>query len=241
MKRHEKHHEKRRELHWSFLGGVPYAPTAELQESLREDVRFGRGPEHLLLLEHDPPVFTVGRNASESDVLASEEWRRERGVEVHSTKRGGQVTFHGPGQLVGYPILNLDPDRRDVRRYVRDLQEVLIRLLKELGIEAERRDGQAFIGVWVGEEKIASIGVHLARWITIHGFALNVANDLSFFDGIVACGLRGVRMTSVERLLGTAPPLDELARRAALLCGEIFDRELVEVEAARLAPVEAPG
>jgi len=222
---------RRRRVHWSFLGRVPYAPTYALQERLREDVRFGRGPEHFLLLEH-PPVFTLGRSASESDVKATAAWLAERGVEVHQTNRGGQVTYHGPGQLVGYPILNLDPDRRDVRRYVHDLQEVLIRTLADLGLEGRRREGAALIGVWVGDAKVASIGVHLARWITIHGFALNVATDLGFFGGIVACGLPQVEMTSVEKLLGRkAPPLAEVAAVAARHFSQIYDRDLVEVAA----------
>lgn len=220
----------RRELHWSWLGRVPYGPTAALQERLRDDVRFGRGPERLLLLEHSP-VFTLGRSASEDGLLARDEWLAERGVEVHPTNRGGQVTYHGPGQLVGYPIINLDPDRRDVRRFVRDIQEALIRALADLGLEGRRRDGQAFVGVWVGEAKIASIGVHLARWISIHGFALNVSTDLSFYSGIVACGLPDVTMTSVEKLLGSAPPLSEVARRVAGHFGDIFERDLVETSA----------
>lgn len=227
---------ERRTVHWSYLGGVPYAPTVELQEKLRDDVRFDRGPEHFLLLEHDPPAFTLGRNADSGDVTAPPAWLAERGVEVHETKRGGQVTYHGPGQLVGYPIVNLDPDRRDVRRYVRDLQEVLIRTLAELGITARRREGKGMIGVWAGEEKIASIGVHLARWITLHGFALNVSTDLALFNGIVACGLHDVRMTSVERLLGEAPTVEETARIATRHFGEIFDRDLVEIPAESLAP-----
>ena len=218
----------RRELHWAFLGRVPYAPTVALQEKLRDDVRHGRGPEHLLLLEH-PPVFTLGRNASPTGVLADDAWLAERGVEVHQASRGGQVTYHGPGQLVGYPVVNLDPDRRDVRRFVRDLQEALIRTLADLGITARRREGQAYVGVWVGDAKIASIGVHLARWISIHGFALNVSTDLDFFSGIVACGLPDVELTSVEKLLGEAPPLPEVARAVAGHLGKIFDRELVQI------------
>ena len=228
------HRPEPRRLCWSFLGRVPYGPTYELQEHLRREIRLGRGPEHLLLLEHEP-VFTLGRSASADDVVAAEPWLRARGIEVHQTNRGGQVTYHGPGQLVGYPILNLDPDRRDVRRYVHDLQEVLIRTLGDLGVAGRRREGQAYIGVWVGEEKIASIGVHLARWITIHGFALNVSTDLASFSGIVACGLPDVRMTSIERLTGTSVPLTEVASRVAVHAGTVFDRELVEVEAETLA------
>ena len=227
----------RRRLHWSFLGPSPYGPTAKFQEVLRTNLRQGRGPEHLLLLEHDPPVFTLGRNANSTDVVASPEWLERQGVEVHETNRGGQVTYHGPGQLVGYPILNLDPDRRDVRRYVRDLQEALIRTLRDFDIQARRREGKDFIGVWVGDEKIASIGVHLSHWITIHGFALNVSTQLDHFTGIVACGLPQVRMTSIERSLGEAPPLAQVAHRVASHLGEIFERDLVHREADDLRKV----
>ena len=224
---------ERRRLSWAFLGGRPYAPTYRLQEHLRGEIRAGRGGEHLLLLEHDP-VFTLGRSASRDDLVATDAWLAERSIEVHETNRGGQVTYHGPGQLVGYPIINLDPDRRDIRRYVRDLQEVLIRTLGDYGIEGRRREGKEYIGVWVGERKIASIGVHLARWITIHGFALNVTTDLGHFAGIVACGLPQVRMTSIERLTGRAVPLPEIAARVAAHAGRVFERRLVEIEAERL-------
>ncbi len=228
-----------RTLHWSFLGRVPYREAAELQVATREAIRRGVGPERLLLLEH-PHVYTLGRNADGSDVTAPVEWLRARGVEIAECDRGGQVTYHGPGQLVGYPILNLSPDRRDVRRYVRDLQEVLIRVLGELGIAGERRDGPDFIGVWAGGQKIASIGVHLSRWITTHGFALNVTTDLSYFEGIVPCGLRDVRMASVESLTGTRPALAEVAALCARHAGEVFERELLRDDPAR-AGVPAIG
>jgi lipoyl(octanoyl) transferase len=234
-----------RELRWAFLGRVPYRAAVALQGELRQglrDVATRRAPaggqqsaageptEHLLLLEH-PHVYTLGRNASGGDVLASAEWLERQGIEVVESDRGGQVTYHGPGQLVGYPILDLTPDRRDVRRYVRDLQEVLIRTLADYGIDAEVRPGAALIGVWAGGEKIAAIGVHLSRWITTHGFALNVATDLSLYGGIVPCGLRHEGVTSMARLLGprrTAPPLAEVAERVAGHFGEVFERRLVE-------------
>lgn len=219
-----------RSLHWSYLGRVPYAEGVELQTTVRGALRRGEGPERFLLLEH-PHVYTLGRNADGSDVLAGSEWLRARGiepVEVTECDRGGKVTYHGPGQLVGYPIVNLSPDRRDIRRYVRDLQEALIRTLADHGVEgAEPRDGQAFVGVWVGERKIASIGVHLSRWITTHGFALNVSTDLSYFSGIIPCGLHQVEMTSIERLTGRAPSLPDVAAGCARHLSEILGRELV--------------
>jgi lipoyl(octanoyl) transferase len=244
-----------RELRWCFLGRVPYREAVALQEELRQALRGAaaarrdaprpsasigaRGAgvavedalpaepaEHLLLLEHSH-VYTLGRNARPADVLASAAWLRQRGIEVEESDRGGQVTYHGPGQLVGYPILDLSPDRRDVRRYVRDLEEVLIRTLAGFGIAGEVRPGAALIGVWVGGEKIAAIGVHLSRWITTHGFALNVAPDLSLYAGIVPCGLRQEGVTSMARLLGTAPPLAVVAAQLAGHFADVFGRRLV--------------
>jgi lipoyl(octanoyl) transferase len=152
-------------------------------------------------------------------------------VEVCESDRGGEVTYHGPGQLVGYPILDLNPDRRDIRRYVRDLQEVLVRTLAELGIEAQGGGSEPEpIGVWVGERKIASIGVHLRRWRTTHGFALNVFTDLSYFSGIVPCGLPGLDVVSVLSLTGVRMELDDVARRCAGHFAQAFERTLVPME-----------
>jgi lipoate-protein ligase B len=172
-------------------------------------------------------VYTVGRNGSGADVLLDREALAARGVEVAECDRGGRVTYHGPGQLVGYPVINLSPDRRDVRRYVRDLQATIVDTLAGYGIAGEARDGQDFVGVWVGPAKIASIGVHLSRWVTTHGFALNVTTDLTFFAGIVPCGLGGVEITSIERLTGRRPPLEEVAARYAEVFAERFGREPV--------------
>ncbi len=218
---------------WSWLGRVPHAPTAELQRAVREELAAGSGPERLLLLEHDS-VYTLGRNAGAGDVLLSAAELSRRGVEVVETDRGGQVTYHGPGQLVGYPILDLSPDRRDLRRYVRDLQAVLVAALADFGIVAAGGEGER-IGVWTVAavpRKIASIGIHLSRWRTTHGFALNVAPDLGLFGGIVACGLPGVEMTSIARETGgaspTAPSLEQVAARVRIHFSERFSRELVE-------------
>ena len=223
----------RRQVETRYLGRIPYAQAVALQAEAREGIRRREERERLFLLEH-PHVYTLGRNASISDLLVDPGWLAAHEVEVAECDRGGQMTYHGPGQLVGYPILNLSPDRRDIRRYVRDLQETLIRTLAVFGLAAEPREGQAFIGVWVGEEKIASIGIHLSRWITTHGFALNVTTDLAMFGGIIPCGLHSVRMTSIERLTGERPAVPEVARIYAGVFAEVFEREIVEME----VPVE---
>ncbi|MEA2693105.1 MAG: lipoyl(octanoyl) transferase [Acidobacteriota bacterium] len=215
-----------RPTRWSFLGRVPYADGEALQHAAREGVKRGEGAERLFLLEH-PNVYTLGRNATAADVLASPDWLAAHGFEVVECDRGGQVTYHGPGQLVGYPVINLSPDRRDIRRYVNDLQEVLIRTLADYGVPAERREGQEYVGIWTGGAKIASIGVHLSRWITTHGFALNVTTDLGLFAGIIPCGLTQARMTSIAAETGRAPVLGEVAARAAAHFGAVFGREMV--------------
>lgn len=221
-----------RVTHWSWLGRIGYEEAAALQVEVRDALARGEGPERLLLLEH-PHVYTLGRNATANDVLASAEELAARGVEVAVTDRGGQVTYHGPGQLVGYPILDLSPDRRDLRRYVCDLQLTLVELLAGLGLSARGGVGER-IGVWTGEEgaerKIASLGIHLSRWRTTHGFALNVSTDLQLFGGIVACGMPAVTMTSVAREKGSAPALAELAQPYVRAFAARFDRELVPDE-----------
>ncbi|MBI2956434.1 MAG: lipoyl(octanoyl) transferase LipB [Acidobacteria bacterium] len=185
-------------------GLEPYGRILALQRELVAARKAGRVPDLLLLGEH-PPVITLGRNARREHVLLSEDELARRGVELHDTDRGGDVTYHGPGQLVGYPILDLSQHRRDVVWYVRALEEVLIRAARAFGIEATRRTAPAqkrplYTGVWVGEEKLAAIGVHISRWVTSHGFAFNVTTDLSHFDLIVPCGLRGEGVTSLAKL-----------------------------------------
>ena len=202
-------------------GGSRYARGLELQEGLVAERQAGRIPDQLLLLEHDP-VFTLGRNARAENVLFPAEALRERGFEVFETGRGGDVTYHGPGQVVGYPILDLSPDRRDVHRYVRDLEEVMIRTCADYGLAASRVAG--LTGTWVGDEKIGAIGVRIARWVTSHGFAFNVATDLSAFDLIVPCGIRGRGVTSLERRLGRPVPLDEVMDRLAAHFAAVFER-----------------
>lgn len=214
-------------LKWQYLGRVPYPESERIQSDCRESVRSGEG-DRLLLLEH-PHVYTLGRNSDPRDVRAGREWREARGVLLAECDRGGQATYHGPGQLVGYPILDLSPDRRDLRGYVRNLQEMLVRTLARVGIEAEPRFRQPEIGVWVGDRKIASLGVHVSRWITTHGFALNVSTDLSFFSGIVPCGMTDVHMTSIAELNGDAPPLPEVAGLVTAEFCAVFDYDPVEL------------
>ena len=179
-------------------------------------------PDTLLLLEHEP-VITLGRNARREHLLVSEEALRARGFHVFDTGRGGDVTCHGPGQVVGYPILDLSPDRRDVHRYVRDLEEVMIRACADYGVAAARIDG--LTGTWVGQEKIGAIGVRIARWVTSHGFAFNVGPDLSAFDLIVPCGIRGRGVTSLSRLLGRPVDTDDVMDRLAAHFAATFERE----------------
>jgi lipoyl(octanoyl) transferase len=209
------------------LGVVPYAEGLELQRALVEERKAGGGTDTLLLLEH-PHVITLGvkLESARSHVVASPEQLAHRGVELHETGRGGDVTYHGPGQLVGYPILDLRPDRQDVHRYVRDLEEVMIRVCADYGIEARRVPG--LTGAWIdtarGPEKIGAIGVRLSRWITSHGFAFNVATDLRYFDLIVPCGIADHGVTSLLALLGTAPPMDEVEQAFVGHFARVFDR-----------------
>ena len=203
-----------RTLDVRHLGLVPYAEALALQRSLVDERRAGHIGDTLLLLEH-PHVITLGvrGDGGRSHLLASSETLAARGVEVHETGRGGDITYHGPGQLVGYPIIDLKPDRCDVHRYVRDLEGVLIRTASDYGIDAGRVEG--LTGVWVGNEKLAAIGVRIARWITSHGFALNVTSDLDFFKLIVPCGIADRGVTSLSRLVGRPIDMAEVATRTA--------------------------
>ncbi len=210
-----------------WLGLVPYDDGLRIQERAVEQLRSGERPEQLLLLEH-PHVFTLGRGADSSNIIANELQLQTNSVEVYETGRGGDVTYHGPGQLVGYPIINLRPDRCDVHRYVRDIEEVLIRTIAEFGVAGARIAG--LTGVWVGNEKIAAIGVRIARWITSHGFALNVNTDLEYFKMIVPCGITDKGVTSLSRLLGRQIDLRDVAHRTASHFSKVFDRQVVVSE-----------
>jgi lipoyl(octanoyl) transferase len=204
------------------LGVVPYEEALALQRSLVEERRAGTIGDTLLLLEH-PHVVTLGvrGDGGRSHLLASPETLALQGVELHETGRGGDITYHGPGQLVGYPILDLKPDRCDVHRYVRDLEEVLIRTASDYGIEAGRIEG--LTGVWAGNEKLAAIGVRIARWITSHGFAMNVSTNLDYFNLIVPCGIADRGVTSLSRLTRRAVEVEEAAGRVAEHFSKIFN------------------
>jgi lipoyl(octanoyl) transferase len=203
---------------------VPYAEGLQIQEQLVAERQAGRIVDVLLVLEHEP-VFTMGRNSRAENVLLSPEALRAQGYEIFETGRGGDVTYHGPGQVVGYPILELPPDRRDVHRYVRDLEEVMIRACADYGIAAQRIAGKT--GAWVGTEKVGAIGVRIARWVTSHGFALNVANDLAPFSLIVPCGIRDHGVTSLARLLGREVAVDQASVRLAAHVADVFDLDIV--------------
>ncbi|HJU70115.1 MAG TPA: lipoyl(octanoyl) transferase LipB [Gemmatimonadaceae bacterium] len=218
------------------LGTVPYEIALELQRDLARRRITGEIDEDMLLLLEHPPVVTLGRTAKEAHIVSSPERLRARGVDVHEVERGGDVTFHGPGQLVGYPIVDLKRHRRDLHWYLRQVEEGLIRTLEEVGIEAERNTG--YTGVWTHGRKIASIGVHARDWVTWHGFALNVTTDLSYFDLIVPCGIPQVQMTSVSRELGTECGVDRMSTLVTRAFGVVFGLEPREmpVELLEAAP-----
>ncbi|MDW8253268.1 MAG: lipoyl(octanoyl) transferase LipB [Chloroflexota bacterium] len=187
------------------LGQLEYAAALLHQRALAAERAAGRGEDTLLLVEH-PPTITLGRGARREHVLLPESELARRGVALYATDRGGDVTYHGPGQLVGYPILDLAPRGRDLHRYLRDLEQLLIDTLAELGIRGERVHGRT--GVWVGERKIAAIGIKVSRWVTSHGFALNVGPDLSGFALIIPCGIRDRGVTSISQELGVTVEID---------------------------------
>lgn len=207
------------------LGRVDYDEALELQRTLVEQRRAGLIGDTLLLLEH-PPVITLGARSrhATTNIVASRETLDAAGIAIHDTGRGGDVTYHGPGQLVGYPIFDLRPDRQDVHRYVRDLEEALIRAIASFGVDGVRIPGLS--GVWVGsagcEEKVAAIGVRISRWITSHGFALNVTTNLTHFQFIVPCGIADRGVTSLERLTGRAVSMTEAEDAVAHAMGQVF-------------------
>jgi lipoyl(octanoyl) transferase len=204
-------------------GLLDYATGLKLQQKRIAERKAGAIPDTLILLQH-PHVYTLGRNARRENVRVSSQFLRSRGAEAYETDRGGDVTYHGPGQLVGYPIIDLTEHRRDIAWYMRSLEEVLIRVAADYGIEAGRLPGAA--GVWVGREKLAAMGVHISRWVTSHGFALNVNTDLSYFQWIVPCGLADKGVTSLARLLGHEVDMTVVVDRVIKHFGAVFGVEM---------------
>jgi len=224
------------------LGRIPYGEAVALQQRLVVARKNGTIPDLLLFCEH-PHVITLGRNGKRENLHVSEDFLREKGVEFHHTNRGGDITYHGPGQVVAYPILDLNGIRRDVVWYVRQLEQSMIEATSTFGVRAFRVPGCT--GVWVGEnaggdanvgrrEKLASIGVHISRWVTSHGFAYNVSTDLRFFDLITPCGIAGCRATSLEKLLGTSVARGEAIARLCQGFSNAFGRELVPADISEL-------
>jgi lipoyl(octanoyl) transferase len=217
------------------LGLLPYGPACELQREVVAARKGGAVPDVLLLCEH-PHVITLGRNGRRENLRASQHLLAQMNVEFHLTDRGGDITYHGPGQIVGYPILDLAQHRRDVRWYVSQLEEAMIRATADFGLAAKRAEGRH--GIWVdtpaGEEKLAALGVHLSRWVTSHGFAYNVSTDLRFFDLIVPCGIADKRATSLERALDRPVRIEEVKPRLVEHFGNVFERVMQEVSFEKL-------
>ena len=224
-------------LHVVDLGMMPYAEALELQRAVARARIDGSQPEDLLLLVEHPPVVTLGRSSKEAHLLASPALLAAKGVELFEVERGGDVTFHGPGQLVGYPIIDLKRHKRDLHWYLRQVEEALIVALSSYGIVGGRKE--KYTGVWVDDRKIASIGVHARDWVTWHGFALNVTTDLRYFDLMVPCGIQAVTMTSIEREVRPrpTPTMPDVASSVAAAFEELFhlDIEHLDVDSLRSA------
>jgi len=217
-------------LHVEYLDVVPYAVALRLQSKKVAARKAGEIPDTLLLLEH-PHVYTLGRNAKREHLLISNRQLAQLGAQLFETDRGGDITYHGPGQLVGYPIFDLAKHRRDIAWFMRSLEEVFLRVASDFGIEAVRLAGAP--GVWVGNDKLVAMGVHVSRWVTSHGFAFNVSTDLRYFDWIVPCGLRGKGVTSLEKLLGHPVEMQVAVDRVVEHFGRVFAFG-VEVQGQRL-------
>jgi lipoyl(octanoyl) transferase len=219
-------------------GLIPYGPACELQQKLVQARKAGAIPDVLLLCEHSH-VITLGRNGTRDNLHAGDGLLEKMNVEFRTSDRGGDITYHGPGQIVGYPILDLTGHRRDIGWYVQQIEEVMIRATADFGIAAKRVEGQH--GAWIeapaGEEKLGALGVHLSRWVTSHGFAYNVSTDLRYFDLIVPCGISGKGVTSLERVLGQTVSLAEVRGRITEQFGTVFSREMRAISAEELAEI----
>lgn len=208
--------------HW--LGRIGYGEAHELQVRLQQARTQGTIGDTVLMLEHTP-VVTMGRSAKAQHLLETSETLRSRGYEVHEVGRGGDVTYHGPGQLVVYPILDLKPDRKDVRKYVASLEETMIRTCADYGLRASRIEG--LNGTWIDDRKVGAVGVRISRWVTMHGFALNVCTDLSQFEVIIPCGIEDKGVTSLEKELGRSVQLQEVKERAAEHLAHLYEASVV--------------
>lgn len=228
-----------RELWVVRLGRMGYEECLELQREVARQRISGAIPQDVLLLIEHPPVVTLGRSSKQKNLVSSPAFLASKGVELFEVERGGDVTFHGPGQLVGYPVFDLKRHRLDLHWYLRSVEEALIRTLSQYGIPGERSTG--YTGVWTKGRKIASIGVHARDWVTWHGFALNVTTDLSYFDFIVPCGIVGVEMTSIEKETAASPALDEVSGFAAQEFGTLFGLSCVDVPSDKLEALRAPA
>jgi lipoyl(octanoyl) transferase len=205
------------------LGTVDYAAAHRLQKELQTKRIAGEVPDTVLLLEH-PPVLTMGRSAKEQHIIAQPEVLEARGISVHEVGRGGDVTYHGPGQLVAYPIIDLKPDRRDVRKYMWSLEETMIRTCKDFGLSATRIEG--LNGAWIGDRKVGAVGVRISRWVTMHGLALNANSDLTHYDLIVPCGIQDKAVTSISAELGRTIGVPDVADPLARHFAELYDAEV---------------
>lgn len=210
--------------HVEQLGLVDYAAGLDLQKQAILDRKAGAIPDTLFLLEH-PHVYTLGRNARPENLLITAEWLKKIGATSYQTDRGGDVTYHGPGQLVGYPILDLTRHRRDIAWYMRSLEEVFILVAADFGVQARRIAG--LTGAWVEDDKLVAMGVHISRWVTSHGFAFNVNTDLRYFEWIVPCGIRDKGVTSLEKLLGRRIEMAKVTERVVKRWGEVFNVEMM--------------
>ncbi|HZJ01237.1 MAG TPA: lipoyl(octanoyl) transferase LipB [Gemmatimonadaceae bacterium] len=215
-----------REMWVVRLGRMGYEECLELQREVARQRISGAIPQDVLLLVEHPPVVTLGRASKQKNLVSSPDFLRSCGVELFEVERGGDVTFHGPGQLVGYPVFDLKRHKQDLHWYLRSVEEAIIRIIGEYGIPGERSTG--YTGVWTRGRKIASIGVHARDWVTWHGFALNVTTDLSYFDLIVPCGIVGVEMTSIEKEAGVSVSVDSVSDAAARHFGDVFDLPVIE-------------
>ncbi len=220
------------------IGRTRYADAWELQKKLFEMRRYGLVGDMFLLTEHEH-VYTFGKGGDENHLLASEDELKRNGTEVFHIDRGGDVTYHGPGQIVGYPILDLNNYFADIHRYLRCLEEVIIQTLLEYGVEGEREEG--LTGVWVKGEKIAAVGVKISRWITMHGFAFNVNTDLSYFDRIIPCGIFHKGVTSLERVLGREVPIEEVQSKLVEEFGHVFGCKIQSLSSDELMKSPAIG